>query len=113
MVSKKGGDFDNPFYRQTLSPNVNHFLWIKEQIETAFDLKAHRKGHTSHLCSEFQRLLGMHKEDEPHLFCLTRSMGHAAINHFDCGYKQLEEGHLSTYLLKTTAYADIVADAIS
>lgn len=70
MVSKKGGDFDDQFYRHTLAPNVNHFLRIKEQIESAFDLKARGKGHTSpHLRNEYQQLLAMHKEDELYLFC--------------------------------------------
>lgn len=40
-------------------------------------------------------------------------MGHAAVNHFGQGYKQLKEGCIFTYLKKTTVYADIVADSIS
>jgi hypothetical protein len=39
MIKKQGGDFDEKFYRQTLSPNVEHFLCIKEEIQNAFDLK--------------------------------------------------------------------------
>jgi len=38
MVKKRGGDFDDNFYRNTHSPNVEHFLRIKEEIENAFDL---------------------------------------------------------------------------
>lgn len=112
-VSKKGGDFDDQFYHQTLLPNVNHFLRIKEQIEAAFNLKAWGKGHTSpHLHSEYQWLLAMYKEDKHHLFHSSQSSAHATINYFDCGYKWLEEGRLHTYLEKSTAYADIIADSI-
>ncbi|KZP25600.1 hypothetical protein FIBSPDRAFT_1041245 [Athelia psychrophila] len=112
MVSKKGGNFDDKFYRQTLAPNVNHFLRIKEQLESAFNLKARSKAHTSpHLRNEYQRLLAMYKEEELHLFRSGRSLGHAAVNHFGRGYKRLEEGRIATYIKKTTAYASIMADA--
>lgn len=53
----------------------------------------------------------MYKEDELHLFRSGRSMGHAAVNHFNRGYKRLDEGRIETYLKKSTAYADIMADA--
>jgi hypothetical protein len=105
LASKKGGYFDDQFYRHRLSPNVNHFLRIKEQIKVAFDLNAWEKGHTSlHLRNEFQRLLAMYKEDElaAHLFRSKRCMGHAAVDHFNRGYKRLEEGRMQTYLKKTT-----------
>ena len=39
MVSKKGGNFDDDFYRKTIAPNVNHFLRIKEVIKAGFGLK--------------------------------------------------------------------------
>lgn len=47
MAKKRGGDFDDNFYRNTLSPNVEHFLRIKEVIENAFDLTNRGKTHTS------------------------------------------------------------------
>ncbi|KAF7971918.1 hypothetical protein HWV62_19431 [Athelia sp. TMB] len=112
MVGKKGGEFDDKFYCQTLAPNVNHFLRLKEQIESAFNLKARGKSHTSpHLRSEYQRLLAMYKEEELHLFRSGRTLGHAAVNYFGRGYKRLKEGRIASYLSKTTAYADIMADA--
>ncbi|KAJ6482406.1 hypothetical protein DFH09DRAFT_1340751 [Mycena vulgaris] len=43
MVEHKGGDFNDHFYRHTLSPNVFHFLRIKEQMEEAFELKHRSK----------------------------------------------------------------------
>ena len=112
MVGKKGSEFDDQFYRQTLAPNVNHFLRLKENIESAFNLKARSKTHTSpHLRGEYQRLLAMYKEEELHLFRSGRTLGHAAVNYFGRGYKRLEEGRIATYLKKTTAYADIMGDA--
>ncbi|KAF8143043.1 hypothetical protein K438DRAFT_2111093, partial [Mycena galopus ATCC 62051] len=53
MAPKHGGEFDDPFYRQTISPNVHHFLEIKEEIETAFGFQHRGQTHTSpHLRSE-------------------------------------------------------------
>ncbi|KAJ7923991.1 hypothetical protein B0H13DRAFT_2399024 [Mycena leptocephala] len=76
MVSRRGGDFDDKFYRQTISPNVHHFLKIKEDIESAFDLKRRSKSHTSpHLRDETKVLLQLYKEEELHLFRPGRSMG--------------------------------------
>ncbi|KAJ7736343.1 hypothetical protein DFH07DRAFT_779689 [Mycena maculata] len=43
MVKKHGGEFDERFYRQTISPNVHHFLCVKEEITTAFDLKRRKQ----------------------------------------------------------------------
>ncbi|KAJ7643001.1 hypothetical protein DFH06DRAFT_999293 [Mycena polygramma] len=106
MVSRRGGDFDDKFYRQTIAPNVNHFLKIKEDIELAFDLKRRSKAHTSpHLRDELNVLLRMYKEEELHLFRSGRSLGHAAVNRFDRGYQRLEGGKLDEFLKHSGEYA--------
>jgi len=111
MVTKRGGEFDDDFYRKTIAPNVNHFLRIKEVIEGAFGLEARSKAHTSpHLRDESKVLLTMYKETELHRFRSTRSMGHAAKNQFNIGYNRLQSGKLAEFIRKTTAYADIIAD---
>ncbi|KAJ6622171.1 hypothetical protein B0H10DRAFT_1717941, partial [Mycena sp. CBHHK59/15] len=67
MVSKQGSNFNNKFYCKTISPNVQHFLKIKEDIESVFKLKCCRKSHTSpYLCNETRILLCMYKEEELH-----------------------------------------------
>jgi hypothetical protein len=52
----------------------------------------------------------MYKEDELHPFCSKRTMGHAAVNRFDRGYKRLQEGRIDEFLKQSTAYADILAE---
>lgn len=47
---RRGGNFDDQFYRQTISPNVHHFLRLKEEIESAFELERRAKAHTPHIC---------------------------------------------------------------
>ena len=111
MIKKRGGDFDDKFYRQTLPPNVEHFLRIKEEIEDAFDLKIRGKTHTSpHLRDELRLLLALYREENVHLFCTGRTMGHAAVNQFDEGYNKLRNGKLKDFIDKTTTYGDITAD---
>ncbi|KAJ7602744.1 hypothetical protein DFH06DRAFT_1351097 [Mycena polygramma] len=114
MVAHKGGDFDDHFYRHTLAPNVIHFLRMKEQIESAFELEPRGKTHGApHLRNEFQQLLRMHQEDELHLFRSGRTYGHAALNFFDQGYEQLGAGRLDNFIEQSTAYADITADVLN
>lgn len=111
MAGKLGGEFDDRFYRHTLSPNVHHFLRIKEQIESAFELRQRSKAHGSaHLRDEYQSLLRMYREDELHRFRSCRSMGHAAMNTFDCGNRRLEGGRLEKFLTQSLAYSDIVKE---
>ncbi|KAF8969042.1 hypothetical protein BDZ97DRAFT_1902760 [Flammula alnicola] len=108
MVKKRGGDSDDKFYRQTLSPNVEHFLRIKEEIENAFDLKIRGKTHTSpHLRDELRLLLSLYSEENLHLFCAGRTFIRKTTCH---GYNKLRNGKLKDFIYKTTTYADVIAD---
>ncbi|KAJ6628483.1 hypothetical protein B0H10DRAFT_2209395 [Mycena sp. CBHHK59/15] len=114
MVEHKGGDFDDHFYRHTLAPNVTHFLRMKEQMQTAFELKPRGKTHTvPHLRNEFQQLLRMHKEDELHLFRPGHTNGHAAVNFLQQGYERLEESRMENFIQQSTAYSDIMVDVLN
>ncbi|KAJ7932314.1 hypothetical protein B0H13DRAFT_1530293, partial [Mycena leptocephala] len=111
MVRKRGGDFDDKFYRQTISPNVHHFLQIKEDIESAFELERRSKSDTSpHLRDETKILLRIYKEEEFHLFRSGRSMGHAAVNRLDRGYQRLQGGKMAEWLERAAVYAGILYD---
>ncbi|KAJ7723591.1 hypothetical protein B0H14DRAFT_3519887 [Mycena olivaceomarginata] len=106
MSRRHGGEFDDPFFRQTVSPNVEHFLRFKENIETAFNLKRRGKAHTSpHQRPELRLLLTMFKDEEVHTFRAGRSMGHAAVNQFARGVRQLDEGKLQDFIESTTCLA--------
>lgn len=111
MIQKHGGEFDNQFFRQTISPNVHHFLHIKEEVETAFNLQHRGKTHTSpHLSSELRLLLTTFKEEEVHLFRSGRSLGHAAVNQFARGWWRLEDDKLSDFLTKSTVLGDVLQE---
>ncbi|KAF7339868.1 hypothetical protein MVEN_01903600 [Mycena venus] len=111
MIRKHGGEWDSHFFRHTISPNVHHFLRIKEEITAAFDLGRRSKTHTSpHLRDELGLLLTMFKEQEVHYFRSGRSMGHAAVNQFARGCRRLEEGKLDEWLNKSTCFGDFLQE---
>ncbi|KAJ6586290.1 hypothetical protein DFH09DRAFT_1075250 [Mycena vulgaris] len=111
ISGQRGGDFDDKFYRKMIAPNVLHFLQIKEDIESAFELKRRSKSHTSpHLRDETKILLQLYREEELHSFRSGRSMGHAAVNQFDQGYQQLEDSKLGEYLQHSAEYAELLRE---
>jgi hypothetical protein len=111
MMKKHGGEFDEPFYRQTISPNVHHFLLIKEEVETSFDFQSRGQTHTSpSLSDELALLLRVFKEEEVHLFRSGRSLGHAAVNQFARGWRRLDEEKLDAFLTKSTVHGDFLQD---
>ncbi|KAJ7308761.1 hypothetical protein DFH08DRAFT_927373 [Mycena albidolilacea] len=111
IAGRRGGEFDDKFYRKTVAPNVLHFLKMKEDIETAFDLKRRAKAHTSpHLRNETQILLRVYEDEELHSFRSGRSMGHAAVNRFDRGYQRLDEGKMGEFLQRSAEYAGLVRE---
>ncbi|KAK6969585.1 hypothetical protein R3P38DRAFT_2814150 [Favolaschia claudopus] len=99
MIKRKGGESDEPFYRNTIAPNILHFIKIKEDMESAFDLTRRSKSHTSpHMRDETRMLLKLYKEDPLQSFHGGRSMGHAAVNRFERGYEELQGGKMGDYL---------------
>lgn len=114
MVKKHGGEFDEPFYRNIISPNVHHFLHIKSEFEDAFNLKRRAKTHTSaDLDDEESMLLREHKDSQLCKFRSTRSLGHAAVPALSQGFEYLQSGNMATYLRKSTEYADVMGDMIA
>ncbi|THU78559.1 hypothetical protein K435DRAFT_588157, partial [Dendrothele bispora CBS 962.96] len=101
LLQKSNGNFDNAFLRSVLSPNVEFFLRLKEEFESALGLHIRSKSHTSpHLRAEYQQLLTMYREEKLHVFRKGRSMGHAATNLINKGFIQLKSGALESFLKK-------------
>ncbi|KAJ7729217.1 hypothetical protein B0H14DRAFT_3097944 [Mycena olivaceomarginata] len=105
MLSKRGGEWDDKFYRQTISPNVRHFLQLKGDMESAFELKRRGKAHTSpHLRDETKILLRMYKEEQLHHF--RSGPKHGAR----CSEQRLRQGKMAEFLEEGAAYADILRE---
>jgi hypothetical protein len=102
MVQKHGGNFNDPFYRYIIAPNVYHFLRLKESICDAYGLERRSLGHTfAQMNAEIQGLLSLYHREELHSFCSRRTLGHCAKNSFAVGYAKLRGGKLHEYLQKS------------
>ncbi|KAJ7155664.1 hypothetical protein C8R46DRAFT_910243 [Mycena filopes] len=111
IAGRRGGEFDENFYRRTVAPNVFRFLKMIKGIESAFQLKRRGKAHTSpHLRDETKILLKLYKDEELHSFRSGRSLGHAAINRFDRGYQRLDESKMDEFLARSAEYANILTE---
>ncbi|KAF9022260.1 hypothetical protein BDZ89DRAFT_1137427 [Hymenopellis radicata] len=109
MVAKHGGSFSDPYFRDTISPNVNFFLRLKEELELAFELSSRGKVHTSsHLCDERRVMMAIYREDKLAYFRQARSMGHAARELIGTGYKTLDEAKMKDFLSGTTEQARLL-----
>ncbi|KAK7019386.1 hypothetical protein VNI00_018099 [Paramarasmius palmivorus] len=109
MVEKAGGNFDAPFYREIISPNVGRFTDLQEQFEEAFGIKHRTKTHTSPAMDpEFKVLLDFFKSSQLHFFVSGRSYGHRVKNLLGDGYTYWESGKMSTFLKKTSARAKFI-----
>ncbi|KAJ7627263.1 hypothetical protein FB45DRAFT_749505 [Roridomyces roridus] len=109
MVSKHGGSFDNAFFRDTISPNVDFFYQVKEAMERGFSLKHHGGAHTSpHIKAELLTLTRMFREEQMHCFRKGRSLGHAAKDLIDAGVVKLDLGKLQEVQSAAADRADIL-----
>ncbi|KAK7021767.1 hypothetical protein VNI00_017278 [Paramarasmius palmivorus] len=111
MVKKSGGNFDGPFYREIISPNVDSFTGVQSAFEDAFGLEHRKNSHTSPLFApELRVLLDLLKDCQVHLFCAGRSYGHVVKDYLSVGYKNLDSGgKIKTFVKKTTARARFIA----
>ncbi|KAJ8075658.1 hypothetical protein PM082_021288 [Marasmius tenuissimus] len=110
MVTKAGGNFDDPYYRTIISPNVHRFVELRGTFETAFDLYHRSNKHTSpHMKPELRVLLQDLKNYEHAYFRKARHYGHVAVNLLGAGYRALEEGgKMDNYLGKSSAKSKFI-----
>jgi hypothetical protein len=111
MVPKASGDFDDPYHRNIITPNINHLIQIDRNFETGFSLKHRKTSHTSPgMRPEIQALLLSIKASELHLFTPRRSyQSHIAVDLFSEGYDRLGTGgKLDEFKRKTVARAKFI-----
>jgi hypothetical protein len=111
MVDKSGGDFDSPYYRDIIAPNVNNFINSGKVWEDSLNLKHRSNSHTSPSnCPELRVLQNEFKSSELHLFKPKRHYpGHIASDLLTIGHARLgSRGKLKAYLKKTAARAKFI-----
>ncbi|KAJ3864856.1 hypothetical protein EV359DRAFT_40092 [Lentinula novae-zelandiae] len=104
MVEKSGGNFDDSYYREVISPNVDKFIHVLTSFESAFEQQHRSNKHTSPVMHpELKILLLYLKTSKLHLFQTTRTYNHIAMDLLSDGYDALDGGKLNTFIKKTTS----------
>ncbi|KAL0056732.1 hypothetical protein AAF712_016661 [Marasmius tenuissimus] len=113
MVHKAGGEFDGPFYRNIISPNVNNFIKSGHSWETALGLKHLGNTHTSPSASpELKALQDEFKAQGLSLFRKGRIYReHKAKDLLSAGYKRMGTGgKLAANIQKSSSRAKFIAE---
>ncbi|KAF8994515.1 hypothetical protein BDZ89DRAFT_1179618, partial [Hymenopellis radicata] len=109
MLAKHGGRFDDDFFRYTISPNVDFFLRLREELEAAYELAERSKSHTSaHLRDEYRIMMTIFREDHLNYFRSGHSMGHIAVDLEDAGYQDLDDGKYNEFQERSTEHATVL-----
>ncbi|KAJ7202319.1 hypothetical protein GGX14DRAFT_654212 [Mycena pura] len=103
MVPKHSGSFDDAFFRETISPNVDFFQRLKEEMQDAFGLKGHRTTHTSP--SVTNEILSSLRS----ITSAQDAKWNTASDLIDEGYKTLQRGKLADMLRTSTERAEVMA----
>ncbi|KAI0362305.1 hypothetical protein OH77DRAFT_1377558, partial [Trametes cingulata] len=73
-VARKGAEWDSPFIREVVSPNVYHFVELRNEWGTGVGLARRRGRHPEpHSRPEIRTLLELYKDVELHLFRATHA----------------------------------------
>lgn len=109
LVQHKGKEFDDKFYREVISPNVHHFLRLKEEMEEAVDLHSRTKKHSApHLDKELRAGMDFLRREEVHRYRPGRNEGFEAQDDFARGIAELEGGKLANFVTRTTLWKEII-----
>jgi hypothetical protein len=108
LAQHKGKQFDDVFYREVLSMNVNNFLNLKDEMEESVTLKRRSKGHgASSLDNELRVAMNNLREEEAESFRAGRNV--AAVDRDDLteGTKTLRGGKVRDFITKSTITSSI------
>lgn len=107
MVSRAGGEFGSPFYRDLIGPNIDNMTRVNTTLMTAFDLQNSKHKHTkAKMAPEHKILSTFFKETQLHLFRSTRTYDHIALDILSGGYTKVGTGgKLATFITETSKKA--------
>ncbi|KAH9893369.1 hypothetical protein C8Q73DRAFT_828246 [Cubamyces lactineus] len=104
-ITRKDADWDNPFLREVISPNVYHFIELKDVWGAGVGL-ARRRGHhpDPHSRPEIRKLLETYRSEQLHVFRSGRSYEDSveAVNTFAKGVRELQKKKLKRFILEST-----------
>ncbi|KZV89643.1 hypothetical protein EXIGLDRAFT_751045 [Exidia glandulosa HHB12029] len=92
-LQHKDRQYDEPFIRNVISPNLDLLVEIPRQMEEAVGLQARKTYHLSpHTRAETAILAEAFRKAQLHRFCEGRSAGYAHKNSTDIGIRRLQDG---------------------
>ncbi|KAI0368163.1 hypothetical protein BV20DRAFT_948539, partial [Pilatotrama ljubarskyi] len=112
-ITRKGAEWDSKFIRQVISPNVYHFVELKNQWGGGVGLAARRGRHPEpHSRPEIKTLLATYKDAELHSFCPGRShhTWTEVKSNFEAGVVDLEQKKLKKFIGDSTRARSILQD---
>lgn len=105
MLAHKGAEWDSDHIRKVISPNVAHFLALKNTFREGIGLSKRRGRHTApHSKPEVRTLLRTYEEEDLHRFRSGRHYSDITegVDTFSLGVQRLYEGKLKTWIAETT-----------
>ncbi|KAF8965633.1 hypothetical protein BDZ97DRAFT_1658861 [Flammula alnicola] len=109
LAQHKGKEFDEPFYRQVISPNVQEFLGLKEEMEEVVALKVRSKMHgKTDTSNELKAVMKELRDEETNCYRAGRKQGEVVSDDFAKGMQVLRKNKIKDFLGKSTVFADVL-----
>ncbi|KAJ3515928.1 hypothetical protein NLJ89_g1460 [Agrocybe chaxingu] len=109
LAQHKGKEFDEPFYREVLSMNVDDFLKLKDEMEDAASLKQRTKKHgTTDLGNELRAVMDKFRDEQVNCYRAGRNEGVGAPDDFANGMRTLEATKIRDFISKSTIFSTVL-----
>lgn len=102
MGQHKGTEFEEPFYREVLSPNVDDFLGLKDEMEDNVALQRRSKQHGSTgVDNELRAVMDFFREHQVNHWRPGRNEAEVHQDDFAIGVQVLTSGKVSAFVEKS------------
>jgi hypothetical protein len=112
LAQHKGKEFDEPFYRQVISPNVIEFLGLKDEMEDVVALKRRSKVHGAvGTDNELNAAMKKLRDEEVNRFRKGRThdanlKGH--MDDFTQGFEALKKTKVKDFITKSSIFSTVL-----
>lgn len=110
LAQFKGKEFDEPYYRQVISPNVIEFLGLKDEMEETVSLKRRSKKHgATGMDNELQATMKLFREEEVECFRKGRMYSNVDRSEdFTRGFETLKKKQDKRLLTKSSIFSNVL-----
>ena len=110
LAQFKGKEFDEPYYRQVISPNIIEFLGLKDEMEESVSLKRWSKKHgMTGMDNELQAAMKLFREEEVECFRKGRTYSNVdGSEDFTRGFETLKKNKIKDFLMKSSIFSNVL-----